>query len=157
LQDAVTAVRATDGDSQVRAFELMALSYQAAAAVLTNLGEADLAWIAAERGLTAAQRSDSRVILGALFRSVAHTLLATGRFQPAVQLVSRAADVLGGSIGIADNAMLLVYGSLFLTGAMAASRADDRQTTRAFLAEAHHAAQPARRGRELHVDRLRAS
>ena len=153
----MTAVRATDGDSQVRAFELMALSYQAAASVLTNLGEADLAWIAAERGLTAAQRSDSRVILGSLFRSVAHTLLATGRFQPAVQLVSRAADVLGGSIGIADNAMLLVYGSLFLTGAMAASRADDRQTTRAFLAEAHDTAQPARRGRELHVDRLRAN
>jgi transcriptional regulator with XRE-family HTH domain len=140
LQDAVTAVRGTDGDRQVRAFELMALSYQAAAAVLTKLGEADLAWIAAERGLTAAQRSDSQVILGSLFRSVAHTLLATGRFQPAVQLVSRAADVLSSSIGTSDDAMLSVYGSLFLTGAMAASRADDRQATRGFLTEAQDAA-----------------
>jgi transcriptional regulator with XRE-family HTH domain len=140
LQDAVTAVRGTDGDRQVRAFELMALSYQAAAAVLTKLGEADLAWIAAERGLTAAQRSDSQVILGSLFRSVAHTLLATGRFQPAVQLVSRAADVLSSSIGTADDAMLSVYGSLFHTGAMAASRADNRQTTRGFLTEAQDAA-----------------
>jgi hypothetical protein len=36
--------------------------------------------------------------------------------------------------------MLSVYGSLFLTGAMAASRAEDRPTARAFLHEAQEAA-----------------
>lgn len=140
LRAAVTAVRASDGDTQVRANELMALSYHAAAAVLTKLGEADLAWIAAERGLTAAQRTGNTVILGSLFRSVAHTLTATGRFQPAVQLVDRASSVLGSGLGSADDAMLSVYGSLFLTGAMAASRAGDRPTTRTFLDEAKAAA-----------------
>ena len=140
LQDTVTAARAADGDDAIRAHELLALSYQAAASVLTKLGEADLAWIAAERGLTAAQRTDSKVILGSLFRSVAHTLLSTGRFQPAVQLVDRAAGVLGDELGTADGPMLSVYGSLFLTGAMAASRAEDRPTTRAFLQEAQQAA-----------------
>ena len=40
-------------DAAIRADELLALSYQAAASVLTKLGKADLAWIAAERGLTA--------------------------------------------------------------------------------------------------------
>jgi transcriptional regulator with XRE-family HTH domain len=140
LQDTVAAARAADGDEAIRAHELLALSYQAAASVLTKLGEADLAWIAAERGLTAAQRTDSTVILGSLFRSVAHTLLATGRFRPAVQLVERAAAVLGSELGAADGAMLSVYGSLFLTGAMAASRAEDRPTTRAFLQEAGQAA-----------------
>jgi transcriptional regulator with XRE-family HTH domain len=99
LQDTVAAARAADGDDAICAHELLALSYQAAASVLTKLGEADLAWIAAERGLTAAQRTDSKVILGSLFRSVAHTLLSTGRFQPAVQLVNRAAGVLGGELG----------------------------------------------------------
>ncbi|MBV9208799.1 MAG: helix-turn-helix domain-containing protein [Actinobacteria bacterium] len=140
LQDTVTAARAADDDTAIRAHELLALSYQAAAAVLTKLGEADLAWIAAERGLTAAQRTDSMVILASLFRSVTHTLLATGRFRPAVQLVERAAAVLGSDLGAADEAMLSVYGSLFLTGAMAASRAEDRPTTRAFLHEAGQAA-----------------
>jgi hypothetical protein len=140
LHDTVTAARAADGDAAVRAYELLALSYQAAAAVLTKLGEADLAWIAAERGLTAAQRTDSTIILGSLFRPVAHTLLATGRFQPAVQLVNRAAAVLSAELGAADGPMLSVYGSLFLTGAMAASRAEDRPTTRAFLREAQQAA-----------------
>jgi transcriptional regulator with XRE-family HTH domain len=111
LQDTVAAARTADGEDAIRAHELLALSYQAAASVLTKLGEADLAWIAAERGLTAAQRTDSTVILGSLFRSVAHTLLATGRFRPAVQLVERAATVLGSELGAADGAMLSVYGS----------------------------------------------
>ncbi len=140
LQDTVATARAADGDAAIRAHELLALSYQAAASVLTKLGEADLAWIAAERGLAAAQRTDSRVVLGSLFRSIAHTLLATGRFQPAVLLVDRAAGVLGSDLGTADGPMLSVYGSLFLTGAMAASRAEDRPTTRAFLHEAQEAA-----------------
>jgi transcriptional regulator with XRE-family HTH domain len=140
LQDTVMAARTADGDAAIRAHELLALSYQAAASVLTKLGEADLAWIAAERGLTAAQRTDSKVILGSLFRSVAHTLLSTGRFQPALQLVDRAAAVLGSELGAADGPMPSVYGSLFLAGAMAASRAEDRPTTRAFLQEAQQAA-----------------
>jgi transcriptional regulator with XRE-family HTH domain len=140
LHDTVTAVRAADGDAVIRAYGLLALSYQAAASVLTKLGEADLAWIAAERGLTAAQRTDSKVILGSLFRSVAHTLLSTGRFQPAVQLVDRSAAVLGSELGTADGPMLSVYGSLFLAGAMAASRAEDRPTTQVFLREAQQAA-----------------
>jgi transcriptional regulator with XRE-family HTH domain len=140
LQDAVAAAHATDDDAAVRAHELLALSYQAAASVLTKLGEADLAWIAAERGLAAVQSTGRLVVLGSLFRSVAHTLLATGRYRPAVELVTRAAGVLGGELGRADGPMLSVYGSLFLTGAMAASRAEDRATTRAFLQEAQEAA-----------------
>ena len=140
LQHTVTAARAADADAAARAASCSALRYQAAASVLTKLGEADLAWIAAERGLTAAQRTDNKVILGSLFRSVAHTLLSTGRFQPAVQLVDRAAAVLGGELGRADGPMLSVYGSLFLAGAMAASRAEDRPTTRAFLQEAQETA-----------------
>jgi hypothetical protein len=96
--------------------------------------------MASERGLSAAQQSDNRLVLGSLFRSVAHTLVATGRFQPAIQLVDRAAGVLGSELATADGAMLSIYGSLFLTGAMAASRAEDRSTTYAFLNEAGDAA-----------------
>src|SRR5262249_58407325 len=99
-----------------------------------------VAWIAAERGVTVAQNSGSPVVLGCLCRSVAQTLLATGRSRPAVELVNRAADVLGGELGRADGPMLSVYGTLFLTGAMAASRAEDRSTTRVLLQEAQEAA-----------------
>jgi len=62
--------------------------------VLTNLGETDLAWIASERGLDAAQQADNPVVVGSLFRSVAHALHATGRFRASVELTEAAADVL---------------------------------------------------------------
>ncbi|MFE0251782.1 hypothetical protein [Streptomyces sp. NPDC059010] len=39
------------------------------------------------------------------------------------------------------QSFLSIYVTLFLAGSMAAARADDRSTTRAFLAEADHAAQ----------------
>lgn len=141
LRDAVASTRTADGETAIRSSELLALSYQVTASVLTKLGEADLAWIAAERGLAAAQNTESMAVLGSLFRSVAHTLLATGRYRPAVDLVDRAAGVLGGELVHADGPMLSVYGSLFLTGAMAASRAEDRATTRAFMQEAQEAAE----------------
>jgi len=109
--------------------------------VLTKLGETDLAWIASERGLAAAQQADDPVVLGSLFRSVTHALHATGRFQAGVELAQAAADVLQPHLSSrADDALLSVYGSLFLTGAIAASRAEDRQTTTAFLAEAQESA-----------------
>jgi tetratricopeptide (TPR) repeat protein/DNA-binding XRE family transcriptional regulator len=141
LQDTAAAARVTDGRAAEQAHELLAFSYQAAASVLTKLGEADLAWIAAERGLAAAQATGNPVVIGSLFRSVAHTLLATGRYRPAVELVDRGADALGGELGRGDPRMLSVYGSLFLTGAMAASRAEDRSTTNGFLQEAQEAAE----------------
>jgi transcriptional regulator with XRE-family HTH domain len=140
LHDAVAATRTAENREIARAHELLAFSYQAAASVLTKLGEADLAWIAAERGLAAAQNTDNLVVTGSLFRSVAHTLLATGRYRPAIELVDRAAGVLGAELGHADGQMLSVYGSLFLTGAMAASRAEDRSVTQGFLREAQEAA-----------------
>ena len=53
LRNAVAITRTAEGREAAPAHELLAFSYQAAASVLTKLGEADLAWIAAERGLAA--------------------------------------------------------------------------------------------------------
>jgi len=141
LTEALRAIGTADESDRNRAHALLALAYQVAVAVLTKLGETDLAWIASERGLAAAQQADNPVVLGSLFRSVTHALHATGRFQAAVELVTAAAGVLQPNLSSrADDALLSVYGSLFLTGAVAASRAEDRQTTTAFLAEAQESA-----------------
>jgi len=129
-----------DRDEDPGPQSVLALTYQAAAAILTKLGEGDLAWIAADRGLVAARRSDDPVIVGSLFRSVTHTLLATGRFKAAVELTEAAAAHLQPGLRSATPAYLSVYGMLFLAGAMAASRADDRATTRVFLADADETA-----------------
>jgi hypothetical protein len=141
LADALIAAQAYHGRERERAHELMAMTYQGAAMVLTKVGETDLAWIAADRGLAAAQQSDNAAVTGSLFRSVAHCLLSNGRFDAAVQLVSDAADYLRPGLWEASPEFLSIYGTLFLAGSMAAARADDRSTTRDFLAEADQAAQ----------------
>lgn len=150
LADALRAAQAASGDDRQRTQALLALAYQAAVAVLTKLGETDLAWIASERGLAAAQQADNAVVLGSLFRSVAHALHSTGRFQAAVELTEAAAGVLQPYLSSrADDALLSVYGTLFLAGSVAAARADDRQTTTAFLNEAQENA--SRLGRDANA------
>ena len=141
LADAIIAARQYSGDDRLRANELLALSYQAAASVLTKLGESDLAWMAAERGLAAAQESGSPAVMGSLFRSVSFALLSTDRLQPAMQLTEAGAAFLRPYLTPNDAALQSVYGMLFLAGSMAASRAEDRATTRSYLDEAQAAAQ----------------
>jgi len=141
LADALQAAREASTSESARVHALLALAYQAAVSVLTKLGETDLAWIASERGLAAAQLSDNPVVLGSLFRSVAHALHSTGRFAAGVQLVEAAAGVLQPYLSThADDELLSVYGTLFLTGAVAASRADDRPSVTTFLREASESA-----------------
>lgn len=150
LSDALHAVEVAASYERARTLGLLALAYQAAVAVLTKLGETDLAWIASERGLAAAQQADSPVVLGSLFRSVTHALHATGRFQASVELTEAAVGVLQPYLSSrADDALVSVYGSLFLTGAIAASRVEDRQTTATFLREAQERA--SRLGRDANA------
>lgn len=136
LADALVASRTYAGEEREEANALLALTYQGAAMVLGKLGENELAWMAADRGLAAAQQSGNNVITGSLFRSVTHCLLSTGRYETAVQLVGDAAGYLEPGLGEATPSYLSVYGTLFLTGAMAAARAEDRASTQAFLREA---------------------
>jgi transcriptional regulator with XRE-family HTH domain len=140
LSSAQKAVQADGTAARSWPFALLALTHQAAAALLTKLGEADLAWIAAERGLAAAQRSDDPVVIGSLFRSVVHTLLSTGRYREAKQLTVDAAAFLEPGLTTAGPEYVSIYGSLFLAGAVAAARDQDRHCVSAFLFEAHDAA-----------------
>jgi transcriptional regulator with XRE-family HTH domain len=140
LADALVATEQYDGDELTRARETLALSYQAAASVLTKLGESDLAWIAAERGLAVAQPTENPAIIGSLFRAVAFALLATAKFAPAMELTEAGAGYLLPHLSDGDPTLLSVYGTLFLAGSMAASRSEERGTTRSYLREADTAA-----------------
>lgn len=140
LQHALATTNATTGDDLLKAKSSLALTYQLAAVQLTKLGEAELAWIAAERGLTAARETGDPVVVGSLFRSVTHALLSTGRYTEAIQLTEGAAGYLEPNLSKPSPELLSVYGTLFLAGSMAAARADEAGTTRTFLTAADDAA-----------------
>ncbi|MEU2043727.1 helix-turn-helix domain-containing protein [Nocardia niwae] len=137
LSAASALVRSADGG---RAHRLLALTYQAAASVLTKLGETDLAWNAAERGLAASRHTDDPAIIGSLMRSVAFTVMSTGRVGSAVDLVEAGAAYLQPHLGGGRHDVLSVYGTLLLVGSIAAARNSRRDSVRDCLAEADHAA-----------------
>ncbi|GAA2751079.1 helix-turn-helix transcriptional regulator [Kitasatospora cinereorecta] len=141
LTEAQHAVRAYGGDEQLQAKALLAMAYQGAAMVLTKIGEADLAWMAADRGLAVAQESRNLDVIGSLFRSVSHCLLANGRPAAARDLIKDSTGYLESGLGNASPTYLSIYGTLFLVGSMAAARLDDRSAVREFLAEADRVAQ----------------
>ena len=79
LTDAGRARATCTVAEQSRANRLAALSSHAGARVLTKLGLLDLAWIAAQHGLQAAEASGDEAVIGSLRRSIVHTLQANGQ------------------------------------------------------------------------------
>lgn len=140
VREAQAATSSYAGREQEEAYALLGLTYQASTVLLTKLGEVDLAWISAERGFQSAQHSGNPVVVGSLFRSLTHALLSTGRYHEAKRLTQDAADFLQPGLSQASPEYLSVYGTLFLAGAIAAARDEDRPTTQTYLAEADESA-----------------
>ena len=124
------------GDEQRIADRMLALASQSAAMILTKLGQGDLAWVASQRGLAAAERSEDPAIIGSLLRSVVHSLLSDGRVDDAQAMTHRAAGYLHSILDTTDPRIISVYGTLLLPGAIAAARSNDRSTASEYLSEA---------------------
>ena len=146
IEAARNAVNGYTDEDEATAQGLLTMAYQGAAMVLTKVGESDLAWLAADRGLSAANHSDNLLISGSLYRSVAHCLLATaqfdtGRLDASVGVVDNAATLFAAATDDSNPSHLSIHGTLLLVGSMAAARAGDRAAAAEYLAEAEKAAQ----------------
>ena len=140
IPDLKVAAHEYEGDHQQRANALLALTYQVAALTLTKVGETDLAWNASDRGIEAAHRSGDPVVIGSLLRSVTHSLQSIEAHVEAVQMTNDSAAFFEPYLSKPTPMMLSVYGHLLLAGSMAAARAGDRDTVRAFMGEAEEMA-----------------
>ena len=116
----------------------LALSSHASAMVLTKVGEHDLAWIASDRGLNAADDAEDEAIVGSLRRSMVHTLQTHGRNDAATRLAERTADDLRSTLPAGDARQASVYGTLLLAASMAAARTGDQSGVDELLDEADH-------------------
>jgi hypothetical protein len=114
VTDALTASQqyGADTDDGLHAHRLLASVYQLATGFLTKVGEADLASLSATKGLSAAHASGSELMIGSLYRSVAHALLAIGEYEQAVALTRAVSDGLQSSLGAATPEYLSVYSTL---------------------------------------------
>ncbi|MEU4329038.1 helix-turn-helix domain-containing protein [Nonomuraea dietziae] len=136
LSQSQLAISEYDGDQGQTALRIAALANQSAAMLLPKLGHADLAWIAAQRGLALAEQSGDPVIIGSLLRSVIHALHSHDRREDAAAMTRKAAEYLQGELDTSDPGLVSIYGTLLLPGAVASARVGDRSTTREYLTEA---------------------
>lgn len=111
-----------------------------ATSTLTKVGETELAWIAAEHAMAAADRAGDPLALASAARGATHALLAVGRYSDALGLGDTAAGWLRAQVRIEDAATLSLFGMLCLRTAIAAGRLADRSAADELLGRAEWAA-----------------
>jgi tetratricopeptide (TPR) repeat protein len=136
-----TACEMFDGDAVLQAEALSADAHHVAASILLKLDEEGLAWIAADRSMHAARRSQDPTIIASSARIITHALMNDGHLGAATTTAGHFAERLNTDIGTHTPDSLSVYGSLLLRGAVAAGQRNDRATAHTLLAEADGAGQ----------------
>lgn len=121
-------------------WSVSARTHHLAATTLSKIGEADLAWIAAERAMYAADQADDPLVLASAARAGTHALLASGRFDDAVELGNTAAEWMRPQLADNDPEALSLLGMLRLRTAVAAARDHDRPATADLIKRAARAA-----------------
>jgi transcriptional regulator with XRE-family HTH domain len=131
-----TAVVASSGDQQRRALVTQSQVYVAAAKLVTKVGEGQLAWIAADRAMTAALRTESSTLTAMAAYQVACAFLKLDRVDQAEQVAITTAENF-----LDDSPMgLSVQGALFLIGSVIAGRRSDRREATERLRRAQYLA-----------------
>lgn len=107
------------------AIEPLALVYDLASSLLTQIGRTDLAIVAAERAITVAHSGDDERLWAILHASYSWTLFHQGRYREAEEMVVRMAERTEPSFSNGDDFELALWGKLVLT-AIAPTVAQDR-------------------------------
>ncbi|MFC5718686.1 hypothetical protein ACFP1Z_00640 [Streptomyces gamaensis] len=132
--------RRASSEEQRRIDRVAVDAYHVAASVLLKRGDASSAWIAAERAMAAARRTEEPCAVASAARSLAHAVAAVGHFRQGVAVAVRGADEISGAVARSSPDVVAVFGALLLRGAWAASAANDRDTAEALLDDAERAA-----------------
>lgn len=129
--------RDSAGEARRHAHRVLALSNIALSKLAVKLGDAPLAWVAADRAATSALACEDRALWGAAAYQTACALLRMpGRIYDAAETLGVAADDLDRTGPAADPADLSVRGALRLLGAVVAARQADRGAAAGQLAAA---------------------
>ncbi|MFI1195530.1 helix-turn-helix domain-containing protein [Micromonospora sp. NPDC020750] len=104
----------------------LAEAYQIASAVLRKVGINDLAWMAADRALTASQATDDQLLTGACAAQLGYALLSQGQPRHAMEIGLTVADLIASPTPLdASAAHLSVYGTLLIVAARGAAARGD--------------------------------
>ncbi len=136
IHDAQVAVWQLDGDERRQAQIWLDWTYQLTAATAFKLGDAQLGWVAADRGIQIAEQTGDVTLIGSAARRIVHALRATHHSDDAVELAKSAASRLEPQLRSADPAFVSAYGMLLLQGSISAARLYRAADVRDFQGEA---------------------
>jgi len=123
-----------------RAEALMAHTFALASDWCAKQNQDALAWVTADRALSAAHQSGQPAALGEAARTLAIAMRRSGHHAPATALLEQTAAALDADHGDPPAARLRVFGALKLTAAYTAALGGARTQARDLLAEAEEAA-----------------
>ncbi len=146
LPELLTAGRAAVAQDVPGAWWCLAGAYQVASALSRTIGAGDLALLAADRAVSAAQRSGDELMVAVSERLLALALLRGGMLDEAGAVCSDAADAIAPTDATQPESWS-VWGSLQLTGGVAAVRGQDGTQAWRLLRDARGAAERVGPGR----------
>ena len=129
-----------NGGDRRSALTLTALVYQSAAMILSRVGEADLAWTAADRSFSAARMGERPLLAAVSAYRLGYVLIGQKRAQEAEDLAVRARDALTASMRRPSPLVLSVRGGLCLVAVSAAAARFDRAAMDRHLSSAREIA-----------------
>ena len=135
------AARSAVGGVREEVFGLVAQTYQVVAAMMAKLGETDLAWVAADRAVMAAERAGAPLLAVAGVYRLAQAFVAGWKLDQAERAASSDALGLAGRLHDGDPEVASLYGALNLVRAIVASRRGNAVIAWQAIAEAERAAQ----------------
>jgi transcriptional regulator with XRE-family HTH domain len=141
LAEGEVAARRAEGQRRAEAFTLLARTYQAVAAMTSKLGETELAWVAADRSIMAAERGNDPLLAFAGMHRLSQAFLTAWRLDQAERVASAGALAVASQLhddGTPGGVSL--YGALNLVRAIGASRRGDGTTAWQAIGEAERAA-----------------
>jgi transcriptional regulator with XRE-family HTH domain len=128
-------------------FELLAAAYQACAAALAELDEPDAAWIAADRGMAAAERAGNPLLAAAGAFRLVIVFLGARHYAQAEETARTAADALRHITDDGTPEAMSMWGALTLQRAVIAAHLGDAAGAYRFLDQAQPAAEQVGPGR----------
>jgi transcriptional regulator with XRE-family HTH domain len=138
---------ATTGDARRNVARSLSMAAWLASRIARELGQIDLAWIAADIGLWAAREIEDPVYAAAAASRIARAALRDGRADDALAVVEEFAAPLRGGLADAGPPTVAAYGTLQLVAAVSAARMGDAAEAATALAQARAVADPLGRDR----------
>ncbi len=136
LNDAqVHAAQAAD-EAHLAASRMLVMAYRLACSMLLKYDATDIAWLAADRSMHAAQSAADPIALARASRSAARAMSHTGQANSAITLGTDMADQLRPLLGDGDRETVPLYGMLLLSAEISAAIQGDAALAR----DLHHEA-----------------